>query len=983
MNLSPSVWGKWLASVALPGQGRDASQVRHEGAEGKIDEVGERVRGNRRPQCPVVWNSIRKRVQRRSLLISHGRRSLVVNLYLFAAIVACSTCECTEIVGEFVSEFPRAPRQDRFVHSQFVHTQQAPQYWPPSDNGHVSMQPPPEQGSLAHILMPGNQRFRATPSSPVDVSPALDPTLYDMPQFQQFGMPGFGDTVPEDGYDSLNQDANLADHHGAEDSVMPDWGVDGLAGPEFAKSGGNSAGAAGHDGMDDRWTLISQMEMLRHRGRYSQRGSFVEEDVSPQPPSTFPGDGNQMTVYNRYPVHQVEDAPSNTWDEKFRKDDVFDDRYNNHNPPAYASSAFAPSSSHSTIPGNSPQSYLTMHEDFELNRRPTEGAPADFKADVPMELAKGSGYPYLQTDKTKFEFPASSVSPRSDLNLNHEERHMSLPFDHYYLDELEEDVSRPENLSEQDEVFNGGGLTPPSNLLAVAGSGGGLVVQNRLKKEMRWLISTGSRRGSAPSQVQSPQAVKESMKKTFLTMRRNHLSITDQGFAEPSDEVKEIDPNANMQSAVQIAADHEEGGGLDTTTGAIEAPNGFSKESLDEVQRFKLGEMLKEMQRSFDHVFHQRRASNRTVIERSIYDIIMYNSMMHAQAGAARAGHASAEDGFAILNRMVDAGVTPTYMTFYKLLELIEGASGYGSSNITHAEMALERMKAEGIGKDAGIYRLHLGIIAGLASMGRSSVAQAYIVIQNMRNDGICEGEEELKLVMKIAVSSSRHGQSSSKDAHRVIDRMKSLYLTPDLEMYLLAMQVHVYSAAWGFATLSDAERLIEQAQELGFSHHPALYNAFFQVASATAAHNQASLHECEKVLDKMSQHCKSPPSTRLFGDAFQIYALEAKNGRASVEDGIRLLKRLEDAHGRNVLGRLTPRRSRSKGRVLREEEDELSGPARSRSSEQLQGSLDRKSRSKKESLPQFLTPSKDIAKSRRLSVERRTLEKGLVGGGR
>eukprot|EP00960_Hanusia_phi_P019540 576394-Hanusia_phi.AAC.4 len=458
------------------------------------------------------------------------------------------------------------------------------------------------------------------------------------------------------------------------------------------------------------------MEMLRHRG------SFVEEDVSPQPPvscsrlvsagfvtesifqSTFPGDGNQMTVYNRYPVHQVEDAPSNTWDEKFRKvfplfhsskrllhccrgvysaetssqDDVFDDRYNNHNPPAYASSAFAPSSSHSTIPGNSPQSYLTMHEDFELNRRPTEGAPADFKADVPMELAKGSGYPYLQTDKTKFEFPASSVSPRSDLNLNHEERHMSLPFDHYYLDELEEDVSRPENLSEQDEVFNGGGLTPPSNLLAVAGSGGGLVVQNRLKKEMRWLISTGSRRGSAPSQVQSPQAVKESMKKTFLTMRRNHLSITDQGFAEPSDEVKEIDPNANMQSAVQIAADHEEGGGLDTTTGAIEAPNGFSKESLDEVQRFKLGEMLKEMQRSFDHVFHQRRASNRTVIERSIYDIIMYNSMMHAQAGAARAGHASAEDGFAILNRMVDAGVTPTYMTFYKLLEVtaVRGVSG-------------------------------------------------------------------------------------------------------------------------------------------------------------------------------------------------------------------------------------------------------------------------------------------------------------------
>jgi len=786
-------------------------------------------------------------------------------------------------------------------------------------------------------------------------------------------MPGCDDT-PGNGYDSFVQDMNDPGSHNLQGNSIPDLGGNGFTGSAIGGNLGNPL-EYGHDNVDERWTLISKLEALRHRGRYPQRSRTGEEDVSRDLNSKFPTDATQMTVYNRCPVQQAGMQTSHTQNDDIRKNDFFDDPYNRNPPAAFEHSDITHSTVYAENLNESPRSYLSLPEEPQYSTGYPAGVP-DLILDQPMQLASGNSY---QNQNFRIEFPASSVSPRGDVDLHKEAEHLPLPFDQYYLNELEEDVSHAENLSEHDEVLGDDNLAPANNLLAVVNGGRGHLVQNRLKKEMRWLISNGSKRGSGSNQIQS-QPDKESMKKTFLSMRRNQLSITHQGFAdteEVNDTVQSIEENA------QLALDHREIESRRMEKEGQKQADEISAEPLDEVQRFKLGEMLKEMQRNFDDLF-QRRSSNRTLIERSIYDIIMYNSMMHAQAGAARAGHACADDGFAVLNRMMEAGITPTYMTFYKLLELIEGASYHGSSNMTHVERVLERMKQEGIGKDAGIYRLQLGVIAGLASMGRSSVAQAYMVVQNMRNDGICEGEDELKMIMKIAVSSSRYGQSSSKDAHRIIDRMRALYLSPDLETFILAMQVHVYSAAWGFATVPDAEKLIEQAQELGISHHPALYKGFFQVASASAAHNQASLKECEKVLDKMSKNCRSPPSTRLFGDAFQIYALEAKNGRASVEDGIRLLKRLEDAHGKNVLSRCSPRRSRSKGRVLRSQDDELSAPARSRSSEQVTSSDDRQPGSRREPLPQCLTPNKDIAKSsRKVCAERRALERGFIAAAR
>ena len=180
------------------------------------------------------------------------------------------------------------------------------------------------------------------------------------------------------------------------------------------------------------------------------------------------------------------------------------------------------------------------------------------------------------------------------------------------------------------------------------------------------IVLQGSKRGSGSNQIRSQQD-KESMKKTFLSMRRNQLSITHQG-SQDTETVNET--GESIEGNSQLALDHREIELRRMEKGGQRQADEISAEPLDEVQRFKLGEMLKEMQRNFDDLFHERRSSNRTLIERSIYDIIMYNAMMHAQAGAARAGHACADDGFAVLNRMMEAGITPTYMTFYKLLEV-------------------------------------------------------------------------------------------------------------------------------------------------------------------------------------------------------------------------------------------------------------------------------------------------------------------------
>ena len=105
-----------------------------------------------------------------------------------------------------------------------------------------------------------------------------------------------------------------------------------------------------------------------------------------------------------------------------------------------------------------------------------------------MQLASGN---IDQNQDFRIEFTASSVSPPGDVDLHKEAKHMPLPFDQYYLNELEEDVSHAENLSEHDEVLGDHNLTPANNLLAVVNGGRGLV-QNRLQKEMRWLISNVS-----------------------------------------------------------------------------------------------------------------------------------------------------------------------------------------------------------------------------------------------------------------------------------------------------------------------------------------------------------------------------------------------------------------------------------------------------------------------------------------------------------
>mmetsp|Transcript_8605 Transcript_8605/g.28694 ORF Transcript_8605/g.28694 Transcript_8605/m.28694 type:complete len:369 (-) Transcript_8605:6876-7982(-) len=316
MKLSPSVWKELLPSVEPPGRRRDASQSSSERACHETQGAGMCARGQRTSRRRGEWISMLREDGRGGLSVSNTWRRASAVLYSLAIIVACQPCGCTEMMGDFASGFPRAPTSERCVHSQYP-----PSYWPPSGNNHFSFQPPPEQGSLAHILMPEHQSSSTSPTSPSAFPPDFDPSLYNMPQFQQFGMPGCDDT-PGNGYDSFVQDMNDPGSHNLQGNSIPDLGGNGFTGSAIGGNLGNPL-EYGHDNVDERWTLISKLEALRHRGRYPQRSRTGEEDVSRDLNSKFPTDATQMTVYNRCPVQQAGMQTSHTQNDDIRKNDFF------------------------------------------------------------------------------------------------------------------------------------------------------------------------------------------------------------------------------------------------------------------------------------------------------------------------------------------------------------------------------------------------------------------------------------------------------------------------------------------------------------------------------------------------------------------------------------------------------------------------------------------------------------------------------------
>ena len=297
---------------------------------------------------------------------------------------------------------------------------------------------------------------------------------------------------------------------------------------------------------------------------------------------------------------------------------------------------------------------------------------------------------------------------------------------------------------------------------------------------------------------------------------------------------------------------------------------------LDEVQIFKIREMLHEMHRSLrvhGPSFRGGHGRARTEACQHVWDgtgdamlwrLIMYNAMMHAQSRVAAVGHASVHDGIAILERMTGAGVPPSVQTYNRYLAVVAGAATHGHGNGTHADDAFARMSQAGIAPNRESYWLWLSVLGSAVYHGQATMQQVYCALQSinqasieqsapaawdawgpiMRDDsgkgGVGDGEGAvqedvtcLQLCLRAAVGGAHRGLAGKQDVDWVLRRLRCLQLEVDHDTWALAMHVIVIAAQRGDATLAHAQQLLEQAEGAGYVASPTLHCAFFQTAAA------------------------------------------------------------------------------------------------------------------------------------------------------
>jgi hypothetical protein len=266
---------------------------------------------------------------------------------------------------------------------------------------------------------------------------------------------------------------------------------------------------------------------------------------------------------------------------------------------------------------------------------------------------------------------------------------------------------------------------------------------------------------------------------------------------------------------------------------------------LDEVQIFKIREMLREMHRCFmsmprpllvhDADLHGAsrqgaesgpRGGHR---EMHTWRLVMYDAMMHAQSLVAAAGHATVNDGIAILDRMAAAGVPPTRHTYNKCLAVVAGAASHGQGNGTHAADVFVRMTQAGIEPDKETYWEWLSVLGSAIYHGQATMQEVYWALRDLNkrsacastagdNDSImCKAPHDathaqgalvhedvkcLQLCLRAAVGGARRGLAGKADVEWVLRRMRSLQLEADHDTWVLAMQVLVNAALRGDASV-------------------------------------------------------------------------------------------------------------------------------------------------------------------------------------
>ena len=279
--------------------------------------------------------------------------------------------------------------------------------------------------------------------------------------------------------------------------------------------------------------------------------------------------------------------------------------------------------------------------------------------------------------------------------------------------------------------------------------------------------------------------------------------------------------------------------------------------------------------------------------------LIMYDAMMHAQSQVAASGHASVKDGIAILDRMAAAGVKPTLRTFNKYLAVVAGAASHGNGNGTHVDDVLVRMAHAGIQPDRETYWAWLSVLGSAVFHGQATMEQVYWAIQNMAQ--CCNTPCAPSTATTCAPSTAVDGPEGPEGMPTgvVHDAAGTGRVEEDIQCLHLCLRAAVGGAARGLAGKADVEWVLRRLRSLQIEADDDTWVLAMQVLGNAAQRGHASVADAERLLDKAeaSRHKAGRIASAAVHCAFfeaAAAAAQSRKNKYAVDARERLLSRLE-----------------------------------------------------------------------------------------
>ena len=192
------------------------------------------------------------------------------------------------------------------------------------------------------------------------------------------------------------------------------------------------------------------------------------------------------------------------------------------------------------------------------------------------------------------------------------------------------------------------------------------------------------------------------------------------------------------------------------------------------------------------------------------------------------------------------------------------------------------------------MYNSKLHMCAAAAVAGRCSVEEGYAVLKDMQDAGIQPSLFTFNKVMELVEGCASFGRASIAEGEAVLTRMRAVGLSPDRETLTRLLGITAWSAFHGSASVDDGYWVFAQMSNMGIVPDSKAFEFLMRVIAGAARHGGATGRDLDRVMD-LAAGCKDGPrDVEWFSNGMELLVYLARCGRSTVEDGERLLERVQ-----------------------------------------------------------------------------------------